>query len=94
MSLKLAESAFTSFELRPRDSGLLSISAVSDYLTVLLLNLEAFSHIGAFVSYGHQEGWILMLSLETISLWSVQQSSPHMAFMTLTSCPSPCLTMT
>ena len=41
---------------------------------------------GAFLSCGRRAGWILRLSLLTTSLWSAQQSTPHMIFVTLTSC--------
>ena len=83
LSLKLAQSASASFELRPIDSNLPSISPVSDYLTVLLFNLETFSHFGAFVPCGCHGGWFWCLSsLETVRLWSILQSAAHKAFLT------------
>ena len=79
---KDSQSAPTSFELRPRDLSMLSISAIDDCLKVLLLSLEACIHLGAYIPCGCLGGRILMLSLETINLWSVQWSAPHMAFLT------------
>ena len=41
-----------------------------------------------FLPCGRRAGWILRLSLLATSLWSVQQSAPHMMLVTLTSCLS------
>ena len=43
---------------------------------------------GTFLPYGCRTGWMRILSLLTTSMWSVQQSAPHIVFVTLTSCLS------
>ena len=51
----------------------------------LCFNLETFSFLNNFLSCGHLLGPIFRLTFDRISLWSVQQSTLHMAFVTLMS---------
>ena len=67
--------------------------AVYFSLTMVLLNLETFSHLRTLMPPGCLVGWILMLSMQAINQWSVQHSALHLAFVTLTSCLSLCLMM-
>ena len=88
MSLKLAQSAPTSLELRPSESSLLSISAASDCLTVLLLIQVTFSCLAVFVPCGCWEVefwcWVWRLSVCGLSsslhhiwpLWLWHHTSP------------------
>ena len=61
---------------------------------VINFSLETSSLFGTFLPCGPCAGWMRRLSLLTRSLWSVQQSAPHIVFATLTSCLSFLCTMT
>ena len=70
-------------------SNRLQISLMKAYLLLSCFSLETSSLFGTFLSCGCRACWMRRLSLLTTSLWSVQQSPPHIVFVTLTFCLLP-----
>ena len=94
VSLMTVQLSSTSSELCSSASKWLQRSLTNACLLLSCFSLETSNFFGTFLPCGHHTGWMCRLSLLTTSLWSVQQSAPHIVFVTLTSCLSLLCTMT
>ena len=88
VSLKTVQLSSTSSELCSTASKRLQRSLTNACLLLSCFSLETSNFFGTFLPCGRRTGWLLRLSLLTTSLWSVQQSAPHIVLVTLTSCLS------
>ena len=86
--LKTVQLSSTSSELCSSASKRLQRSLTNACLLLSCFSLETSNFFSTFLPCGRRTGWMRRLSLLT-SLWSVQQSEPHIVLVTLYPvCPS------
>ena len=94
VSLKTVQLSSTASELCSSASKQLQRLLTNACLLLSCFSLETSNFYGTFLPCGRRTGWMRRLSLLTTSLWSVQQSAPHIVLVPLTSCLSFLRTMT
>ena len=82
-SLKTVQFSSRSSEVSSIASNRLQILLMKACLLLSCFSLETSSLFGTVLPCGRRAGWIRRLSLLKTSLWSVQQSAPHIVFVTL-----------